>query len=79
MSSSETLSCIKGLFCLDKFPGWIKVFAQFLPLTHAVNISRAAFYGELTPGLPLDFLYLVLLEAVAFYLGIKLMKKKLIK
>jgi len=66
-------------FPLDKFPVWVKSFAQFLPLTHAVNISRAAFSGESSPGLALDFLYIILLEAVAFYLGIKLMKRRLIK
>jgi lipooligosaccharide transport system permease protein len=66
-------------FPLDRFPEWMKVLAQFLPLTHAVNISRAAFSGESSPGLPLDFLYLILLEIVAFYIGIKLMKRRLIK
>jgi lipooligosaccharide transport system permease protein len=66
-------------FPLDRFPGWVKVLAQFLPLTHAVNISRAAFSGEPSSGLAGDFLYLVLLEIVAFYCGIKLMKRRLIK
>jgi len=66
-------------FPLDKFPGWMKTLAQFLPLTHAVNISRAAFSGDPSSGLTGDFLYLVLLEVVAFYCGIKLMKRRLIK
>jgi len=66
-------------FPLDKFPVWMKVFAQFLPLTHAVNMSRVAFSGEPSGGLVVDFLYLVLLEAIAFYIGIKLMKRRLIK
>jgi lipooligosaccharide transport system permease protein len=66
-------------FPLDNFPGWIKVFAQFLPLTHAVNISRAAFSGEPTPGLTLDFLYIIILEVIVFYTGVKLMKRRLIK
>jgi lipooligosaccharide transport system permease protein len=66
-------------FPLDKFPGWVKVLAKFLPLTHAVNISRAAFSGGPSSSLASDFLYLVLLEVVAFYCGIKLMKRRLIK
>ena len=66
-------------FPLDKFPEWMKTLAQFLPLTHAVNISRAAFSGDPSSGLAGDFLYLVLLEVVAFYCGIKLMKRRLIK
>ena len=66
-------------FPLDRFPGWMKTFAQFLPLTHAVNISREVFSGELSSDIALDFLYLVLMGAVAFFLGIKLMKRRLIK
>jgi len=66
-------------FPLDKFPGWMKALAQFLPLTHAVNISRAAFSGEPRPHLALDVLYLVLLEIAAFYAAVKFMKRRLIK
>lgn len=66
-------------FPLDRFPGWMKMFAKFLPLTHAVNISRSAFSGEPSPGLALDFLYIILLEIAAFVIGIKLMKRRLIK
>jgi len=66
-------------FPLDKFPEWVKVLAQFLPLTHAVNVSRAAFSGQASAGLAGSLLYLVLLEAAAFYAGIKLMKRRLVK
>jgi lipooligosaccharide transport system permease protein len=66
-------------FPLDKFPDWVRAIAQFLPLTHAVTLSRAAFSGEASPGLTASVLYLVLLEAAAFYAGIKLMKRRLVK
>jgi lipooligosaccharide transport system permease protein len=66
-------------FPLDKFPGWMQTFAQFLPLTHAVNISRAIFYGKASPGLTVNFLVIAVLEVVTFYLGIMLMKQRLIK
>lgn len=66
-------------FPLDKFPAWMKVLAQFLPLTHAVNISRAVFSSEYSPWLVYNFLVLVVLEAAAFYVGIKMMKRRLIK
>jgi lipooligosaccharide transport system permease protein len=65
-------------FPLDNFPQWLKVFAQFMPLTHAVNISRAAFSGETTPGLGWSFLVLLVMETAAFIAGIKLMKRRLI-
>ncbi len=66
-------------FPLDKFPEWIKVLAKFLPLTHAVNISRAAFSGEASGDLALNFVYIILLEIAAFCVSIKLMKRRLIK
>ena len=66
-------------FPLDKFPEWLKVFALFMPLTHAVNISRAVFSGEPVAGLGWNFLVLVVLEIAAFIIGIRLMKRRLIK
>jgi lipooligosaccharide transport system permease protein len=66
-------------FPLDKFPEWLKVFALFMPLTHAVNISRAVFSGQPTAGLAWNFLVLVVLEIAAFVVGIRLMKRRLIK
>jgi lipooligosaccharide transport system permease protein len=66
-------------FPLDRFPEWMKTFALFLPLTHAVNISRAAFAGQVVPGLALSVLVLVALGVAAFYTGVRLMKRRLIK
>jgi lipooligosaccharide transport system permease protein len=66
-------------FPLDKFPVWMKVLAQFLPLTHAVNISRAVFSGRPAPGLAWDFLILLGIEIAALYAGITLMKRRLIE
>jgi lipooligosaccharide transport system permease protein len=65
-------------FPLDKFPQWLKVLALFMPLTHAVNISRAAYSGEMAPGIAWNILVLCVLEAIAFVVGIKLMKRRLI-
>lgn len=91
-------------FPLDRFPAWMKTFAQFLPLTHAVKISRAAFggmgggtagtmggassaaaasggiaSGEAASSVLVSFLILLAIEMVAFYIGIKRMKRRLIK
>jgi lipooligosaccharide transport system permease protein len=65
-------------FPLDKFPHWLKVFSLFMPLTHAVNISRAAFSGEPIPGVWWNVLVLLGLEIAAFVVGIKMMKRRLI-
>jgi lipooligosaccharide transport system permease protein len=66
-------------FPLDHFPSWMKTFAKFLPLTPAVAISRAVFSGVYSSGLIFDFLVIFFLEVIAFYVGIKSMKKRLIK
>ena len=66
-------------FPLDKFPEWIKTLAQFMPLTHAVNISRAVFLGTYSRSLISNFLVIFILEVIAFYVGVKLMKRRLIK
>ena len=66
-------------FPLDNFPAWMKTLAQFMPLTHAVAISRAAFSGIYASGLVLNFAVVLVLLTVAFYFGIRRMKKRLIK
>jgi lipooligosaccharide transport system permease protein len=66
-------------FPLDKFPAWMKTLSEFMPLTHAVNISRAVFSGAYNSGLIWDFLVILVLEAIAFYIGIRSMKRRLIK
>lgn len=66
-------------FPLDKFPVWMKTFALCLPLTHAINISRAIFTGEYSVGLVWNFIVLLIFLIVAFYLGVTFMKRRLIK
>ena len=66
-------------FPLDKFPPWMKTVAQFMPLTHAVQISRAVFSGEYHARYVWNFLVLFALEVVAFTIGVTMMKKRLIK
>ncbi|TFG75797.1 MAG: nodulation protein NodJ, partial [Chrysiogenales bacterium] len=66
-------------FPLDKFPGWMKTLSLFMPLTHAVAISRAIFNGTYTRGLIFNFLVIFVLEVIAFFIGVRLMKKRLIK
>jgi lipooligosaccharide transport system permease protein len=64
-------------FPLDRFPAWMKTLSNFMPLTHAVKISRAVFSGEYESGLILNFLVILVLEMIAFYIGIKMMKRRL--
>jgi lipooligosaccharide transport system permease protein len=64
---------------MDSFPGWVKIIAQFLPLTHAVALSRAVMSGIYQPGLIFNLLVIIILEIIAFYLALVFMKRRLIK
>ena len=66
-------------FPLDRFPPWMKTLSQFMPLTHAVAVARAVFNGEYTRGLALNFAVILLLCVAAFFIGVRRMKKRLIK
>ena len=66
-------------FPLDHFPPWMKTLAEFLPLTHAVRISRAVFADESAAGLGWSFAGLIVLAAVVFTISIRMMRKRLIK
>ncbi len=66
-------------FPLDRFPGWMKALAEFLPLTHAVRISRSVFTGEPAPGFGWSLGGLVVLAAVVFTVSTRMMRKRLIK
>ena len=66
-------------FPLDRFPAWMKTFSQFLPLTHAVRISRAVYSGTFDVGLIWSFLVILGVEGIAFFIALKSMKRRLIK
>jgi lipooligosaccharide transport system permease protein len=66
-------------FPLDNFPGWMKTLAEFLPLTHAVRISRAVFTGEAVAGTGWGIAGLAALAAVVFTISARMMRKRLIK
>jgi lipooligosaccharide transport system permease protein len=66
-------------FPLDHFPAWMKIFAQFLPLTHAIAISRAVFSGQVSGTLVFNVAVLFVVEIGAFIVGVKLMKRRLIR
>jgi lipooligosaccharide transport system permease protein len=66
-------------FPLDKMPEAVKVIAHFLPLTYAVNISRAFMHGNAGPGLLWDFAALLIPAFLFFIWAVRQMKKRLIK
>jgi lipooligosaccharide transport system permease protein len=66
-------------FPLDNFPAWMKTLAQFFPLTHAVAIARAVYSGVYPRRLLFNIGVGILLGVLAFVIGVRRMKKRLIK
>jgi len=66
-------------FPLDGMPAWVRLTANLLPLTHLVNITRAATFGRLNWALLWDLLYIVGLTAAIAWVSIRKMKSRLIK
>lgn len=66
-------------FPLDVLPGWARMLAEALPLTHVADVMREAALGRLPSDLWWDLLYLAVLAPPLCLLGIVLMKKRLVK
>ncbi len=66
-------------FPLDGMPAWVRLAANLLPLTHLVNIIRAATFNRLCAARLWDLLYILVLTAAIAYLSIRKMKARLIK
>jgi lipooligosaccharide transport system permease protein len=65
-------------FPLEVLPGWARLLALALPLTHVTNVMREAALGRLPARLLWDLLYLALLTVPVSFLGIRMMKKRLL-
>jgi lipooligosaccharide transport system permease protein len=66
-------------FPLDNLPGWARIVAGFLPLTHVVRLARACAYAQLQPENLWSVLYLVVFSGVFFLLALIGMRRRLIK
>jgi len=66
-------------FPLTSLPAWVRTVSWFMPLTHAVNISRGLATGNVSAVLLLDGLWMLVFTLAAGGLAINLIKKRLIK
>ncbi len=66
-------------FPLSAMPPWVGKAAWYFPLTHAVNLMRGLAWGGLQPSLIGDALWMFVFTLVSTWLGIKLIKRRLIK
>jgi len=67
-------------FPLSDLPWLIQIMAQvFLPLTHAVSLTRGLIFGRLELPLLFSLAWMLVVTPVFFILSINLMKRRLIK
>jgi len=66
-------------FPLDHFPPAVQMVAHFLPLTYAVNISRALIEGTVSARILLDLSALIIPGIIFFALALYRMKKRIVK
>jgi lipooligosaccharide transport system permease protein len=66
-------------FPLTKLPAWVTVLSRFLPLTYAVEISRALIYGTPSWILVWGTLILIAPSFFLFCLSVNLIRRRVIK
>lgn len=63
------------LLPLDDGPQWMRVAAQFNPLTHVVNAERDLFAGHIaTPNVAFGFIAAIATAILGFYLGLRALR-----
>lgn len=66
------------VFPLENLPPYLRVAAEFFPLTHSTNIIRALCFNNFSTGLFLDALYIIIFITVFGYLSVRRLGKKLV-
>ena len=66
-------------FPLDGMAGWATVFANSLPMTWLVRLSRALAYGRYDPAILGDVIKSVLLTLILFLIALRLVHRRLIR
>lgn len=71
---------LSGAFSpIDEFPQWVQVVSTLLPLTHVVNLSRSAFYGEFTATTAISLVVVIALTVVCCAIVLRTMRSRLIR
>jgi len=65
-------------FPLESLPTWAQAVAWFLPLTHAVRLSRALVAGTPSAGMAGDAAWLVVVSLAGFMVAERLVRRRLI-
>lgn len=66
-------------FPLENLPPWAGTLAAAFPLTHLVALARSAAFGQRGPETLIGLLYLIVFTGIFFALGIRGMRRRLIR
>jgi lipooligosaccharide transport system permease protein len=66
------------VFPLDSLPRGLRLFAELLPLTHAVRLARSLAITRLSPVLFADLAFLVVLTLVAGHFAIRRLRRRIV-
>lgn len=67
-----------AFFPLDSFPEAVQAVSRIVPLTPAVEITRALVQGEFHPGLLLSLVAIILLASLFFFISMVTMRRRVI-
>ena len=65
-------------FPLANLPPWAQTLAWFLPLTHAVRVSRALVAGTPTPAMLADVAWMAIVGIVAYVVAERFVRRRLL-
>ena len=66
------------VFPISNLPAYIRPFAEIIPLTHSVRLTRAVCAGQYHLILLLDMLYIIVFILVVGFFAVKRLKKRLV-
>jgi lipooligosaccharide transport system permease protein len=66
------------VFSISSLPGFFRIIAEIVPLTHTVRLARAICFNRYDISLLFDILYIIAFILIFGYLGISRLKKKIV-
>jgi lipooligosaccharide transport system permease protein len=66
------------VFPIDSLPPFLRPFAEILPLTHAIRLTRSLVIARLSPVLLADLAFLVVVTVVVGYLAIRRLRSRIV-
>ncbi len=67
------------VFPIENLPPFLRIIAEFFPLTHVVRPTRALCLGDFSPALSLDFLFIMAFTIISGWPAIYRIERRLIK